>query len=222
MYRKLAQDRPGTFLLESAEHGGVWSRYSIVGVRSHAVLTEARRSGGVDRRRAPRGNSARRESSRGVGGDPSGASHAACSPTCRHSPVVSSGTCRTTRSVAGSGLPDANPDELRVPEIGLMLATDLAVLDHADGSVLLIANAINFDDTDERVAEAWSDAVKRLDVMTRDLGTPAEATVAVTDADRGAGVHVTHRSCPLSRVGRARQGGDRGRRVFPDRREPAL
>src|SRR5215210_2191289 len=40
LYRKLAADRPGTFLLESAEHGGVWSRYSIVGVRSHVVLTE--------------------------------------------------------------------------------------------------------------------------------------------------------------------------------------
>ena len=36
----------------------------------------------------------------------------------------------------------------------MMLATDLAVLDHADGSVLLIANAINYDDTDERVDEA--------------------------------------------------------------------
>ena len=33
----------------------------------------------------------------------------------------------------------------------MMLATDLAVLDHADGSVLLIANAVNYDDTDERV-----------------------------------------------------------------------
>ena len=31
VYRKLAGDRPGTFLLESAEHGGVWSRYSIIG-----------------------------------------------------------------------------------------------------------------------------------------------------------------------------------------------
>ena len=40
VYRKLAGDRPGTFLLESAEHGGVWSRYSFVGVRSHATLTE--------------------------------------------------------------------------------------------------------------------------------------------------------------------------------------
>ena len=40
VYRKLAKDAPGTFLLESAEHGGVWSRYSIVGAASGAVLTE--------------------------------------------------------------------------------------------------------------------------------------------------------------------------------------
>src|SRR5262245_9666273 len=40
LYRKLSGARSGTFLLESAEHGGVWSRYSIVGARSHAVLTE--------------------------------------------------------------------------------------------------------------------------------------------------------------------------------------
>ena len=40
VYRKLARDRPGTFLLESAEHGGVWSRYSIVGAACRATLTE--------------------------------------------------------------------------------------------------------------------------------------------------------------------------------------
>jgi len=39
VYRKLAGDRPGTFLLESAEHGGVWSRWSIVGAASRATLT---------------------------------------------------------------------------------------------------------------------------------------------------------------------------------------
>src|SRR3954463_9768942 len=39
-YRKLAGNRAGTFLLESAEHGGVWSRYSFVGVRCAATLTE--------------------------------------------------------------------------------------------------------------------------------------------------------------------------------------
>ena len=40
IYRKLARDELGTFLLESAEHGGVWSRYSFIGAASRATLTE--------------------------------------------------------------------------------------------------------------------------------------------------------------------------------------
>src|SRR5262245_57447149 len=39
VYRKLAGDRPGTFLLESAENGRSWSRWSFVGVHSPAALT---------------------------------------------------------------------------------------------------------------------------------------------------------------------------------------
>jgi hypothetical protein len=31
----------------------------------------------------------------------------------------------------------------------MSLATDLAVLDHSDGSLLLIANAVNYDGTDD-------------------------------------------------------------------------
>src|SRR5690606_33740667 len=34
LYRTLAQGRPGTFVLESAEVDGTWSRYSFVGVTS--------------------------------------------------------------------------------------------------------------------------------------------------------------------------------------------
>ena len=40
LYRKLTQGRPGTFLLESAEQGGIWSRYSFIGVSSFGVLTQ--------------------------------------------------------------------------------------------------------------------------------------------------------------------------------------
>lgn len=43
LYRKLAAERPGTFLLESAENGRAsfsWSRYSFIGVRSQATLIE--------------------------------------------------------------------------------------------------------------------------------------------------------------------------------------
>ena len=38
-YVKLAADRPGTFLLESAEHGRSWSRWSFIGCGAAAALT---------------------------------------------------------------------------------------------------------------------------------------------------------------------------------------
>ena len=38
-YEKLAGNRPGTFLLESAENGRSWSRWSFIGVGSPAALT---------------------------------------------------------------------------------------------------------------------------------------------------------------------------------------
>jgi anthranilate synthase component 1 len=78
-------------------------------------------------------------------------------------------------------VPEVAEDVLGLPEISMMLATDLAVLDHSDGSLLLVANAINYDATDERVEEAWADAVARLDGMARALSQPAASTVAVLD-----------------------------------------
>jgi anthranilate synthase component 1 len=39
-------------------------------------------------------------------------------------------------------LPSLTVDDLNLPELGMMLATDLVVLDHFDGSAILVANAI--------------------------------------------------------------------------------
>jgi anthranilate synthase component 1 len=79
-------------------------------------------------------------------------------------------------------LPDANPDELGLPELAMLLAIDLAVLDHWDGTVLLIANAVNYDATDERVADAWTDAVARLDAMEQALAAPSPGTAVTLGA----------------------------------------
>ena len=78
-------------------------------------------------------------------------------------------------------VPDTGRDELDLPEIGMLFATDLAVLDHTDGSLLLVANAVNYDATDDRVEWAWADAVDRLDRMTAQLAEPADSTVAVIE-----------------------------------------
>ena len=182
LYRKLAGERPGTFLLESAEHGGVWSRYSFVGARSAATLTE-RDGEAVWLGRPPVGLPS--------GGDPLHALRdtvaALRTSALPDLPPLTGGLVGYVAYDAVrrlERLPSLAVDDLQLPELGLLLATDLAVLDHQDGSVVLIANAINWDDSDERVDEAYADAVARLDRMTRELGEPAQATVAAFDSAR--------------------------------------
>jgi anthranilate synthase component I len=179
LYRKLAGERAGTFLLESAEHGRSWSRYSFVGVRSAAMLTEA------DGHAVWYGNAP-------VGLPTDGDPAAALRDTIEalHTERFP-GLPPLTGGMVGylsydvvrrwERLPDDNPDEIGVPEIAMLLATDLAVLDHHDGSVLLIANAINYDATDERVDDAWHDAVRRLDAMQADLATHSAASASTYD-----------------------------------------
>jgi anthranilate synthase component I len=180
LYRKLAQDRSGTFLLESAEHGGVWSRYSIVGVRSSAVLTE--RDGEACWIGEPPVGVA-------TSGDPLEALRQTVETLRTEAfeglPPLTGGMVGAITYDAvrrWERLPDDTVDDLKLPEITMLLATDLAVLDHSDGSVLLVANAINYDFTDERVDHAWSDAVRRLDAMTADLAEPAPSSVAVLES----------------------------------------
>ena len=56
-------------------------------------------------------------------------------------------------------LPDLTTDDLQLPELVMLLATDLAALDHHEGTITLIANAVNWDDSPERVDAAYDDGV---------------------------------------------------------------
>ncbi|GAA3034754.1 anthranilate synthase component I [Streptomyces glomeratus] len=170
LYRKLAGERPGTFLLESAENGRSaykWSRYSFVGVRSAATLTE--RDGEAHWLGAPPVGVP-------VDGDPLAALRATIETL--HTPHQDDLPPFTGGMVGYLGydivrrLEKIGPgerDELRLPELTMLLTSDLAVMDHWEGSVLLIANAINHNDLDTGVDEAYADAVARLDAMEADL-----------------------------------------------------
>jgi anthranilate synthase component I len=175
IYRKLAGNRPGTVLLESAEQGKQWSRYSFVGVRSAGVLTERdgaalwlgeELSGLTDdlpvdplaavrtlarRLRSPR----RPDLPRLTGG------------------LVGYLGYDVVRRL--ERLPVTSTDDLGMPELALMLVTDLAVLDHHDGTVLLIANAVRGAGGD---GTGYDDAVTRLDAMAADLAKAAPPGVA--------------------------------------------
>ena len=175
VYRKLAGG-PGTFLLESAEKGASWSRYSFVGVRCQATLSA------VDGRAVWEGT------------PPPGA------PLQGDALAVLAATWRRLQAPRLPGLPplsgglvgylsydvvrrlEALPshavDDLGLPELVMLVATDLAVLDHTDGSVLLVANVLLGEGVDTRAA--FDEALVRLEAMTADLAKPAEPTVATT------------------------------------------
>ncbi|MEV0319604.1 anthranilate synthase component I [Streptomyces sp. NPDC050658] len=172
LYRKLAAERPGTFLLESAENGRSWSRYSFVGVRSAATLTT--RDGEAHWLGTPPVGVP-------VSGDPLDALRATVQTL--HTPHdLASGMPPFTGGMVGylgydivrrlEKIGPGERDDLRLPELTMLLTSDLAVLDHWDGSVLLIANAINHNDLATGVDEAYTDAVARLDAMEADLSRP--------------------------------------------------
>ena len=101
-------------------------------------------------------------------------------------------------------------DELNIPELVMLFATDLAALDHHEGAVTLIANAVNWDASDERVDDAYFDAVARLHAMSERLASPTSLPAAVFTQQQP--------SCqPANLVdrlpghGRGRQGAHQGR-----------
>jgi anthranilate synthase component I len=184
LYRKLAGNRPGTVLLESAEQGRRWARYSFVGVRSAGVLTE--RDGaslwlgedlpGLTDDLPPDPLAAVRALGRRLR-----------SPRRPGLPPLTGGLVGylgydVVRRL--ERLPERSVDDLGMPELALMLVTDLVVLDHTDGTVLLIANAYA-GAGEGRTGTGWDDAVARLDAMTADLtkaAAPGVATFATAPA----------------------------------------
>ncbi len=176
LYKKLTGGGVNTFLLESAEHGGTWSRYSFIGVSSRSILTE--RDGlatwdGFYPAGAPKDI------------DPLAALKIAAthlhSPKIPGLPPLTGGlvgymgydVVRRMEKVGEGGVKD-----LAIPEIAFLLTSDLAVLDHHTGTLTLIANAINWDGSDERIDEAYEDCIVRLDDMQAQLAQATPSTVA--------------------------------------------
>jgi len=171
IYSKLTSHRSGTFLLESAE-SGIWARYSFIGVNSQATLTEANGLAtwiGVMPAGAP------------TNIDPLDALRIATahlrSPKIEGLPPLTGGlvgylSYEIVRRL--EKLTDQSKNDVAIPEIAMMLTSDLAVFDHHKSEITLIANAINWDGSAERVDLAYQTAVERLDKMEQDLTIPTQ------------------------------------------------
>lgn len=178
VYRKLADGRPGSFLLESAGQGGLWSRWSFVGVRSFGVLTQDGEQAawidtGIPASRAV-------DSLEGAPLEVLARLHDRwATPRVPGTPPLVGGTVgfigwEAVRQL--EHLPDVPPADFEVPGQALAFVSELAALDHRTGLVLLVASVLN-DGTDD-AETMWSDAQSRLDRMQTDLVQPSPATVA--------------------------------------------
>ena len=188
IFRKLAvrrggRMRPGSFLLESAEQGGIWSRWSFVGVAAFGALTEQRgrpvwQDWGLPASRAF------------AAGGPSGTYLEALEDLHAHwaSPRVP-GLPPLTGGLVGyigwdavrllERLPSPPPADFDVPEIGMVLASEVVAIDHRGGTVSLLAAVVN--DGRDDAETMWADAQARLDALEARLATPSEAHLAEVD-----------------------------------------
>jgi len=188
IYRKLAMGKPGTFLLESAEQGGIWSRFSFVGVRSFGVLTQVtddavwldyglseQRAFGSEAAESPLDTLAPLEALRAL-------YERWSTPRIDGHPPLTGGLVgfigwEAIRQI--ENLPDIPPADFSVPGQAMSFVSEIVVLDHRTGSVLLIAASLN-DGVDDSAA-LWADAQVRLDAMQADLAQPSEAWLAEVD-----------------------------------------
>ncbi|MCA2212339.1 anthranilate synthase component I [Jidongwangia harbinensis] len=182
VYTKLAGG-PGTFLLESAEQGAAWSRYSFIGVRSAATLVE--RDGEAAWLGTP-------PSGVPLTGDPVAALRETVAALASPTDPAGDDLPPLTGGMVGylsydlvrrfERLPSTATDDVPLPELGMMLATDLVVLDHFDGSAILVANAVLAEDaTDQERRAAYHQAVGRLDAMTTALSRPTPPMISTVE-----------------------------------------
>lgn len=182
IYRKLAKDAPGTFLLESAEQGGIWSRYSFIGVSSFGVLSQV----GDSPCWLDYGLSEQRAIGEAASLTPLEAVEQVylrwATPRVAGHPPLTGGLVGfigwdAVRQI--ERLPDGPPADFHIPGQALSFVRELVVVDHLTGTVSLIVSVLN--DGTESPDHLWNGAVVALDSLQERLAAPSESWIADVD-----------------------------------------
>lgn len=187
IFEKLAANKPGSFLLESAEQG-VWARYSFIGVNNRGMLTQVNDGfPGGQTKAVPRwvsgsGAQALPDGS-AISSEPLEAlnqlQQAWTSPAIDGVPPLSSGLVGLigwdmVRKI--EYLPNPPAADFEAPLMAFAMFQDSVVLDHRTSNLLLVSNIFVTDDLN--FDEAYSDATQRLAEMRNQLLKPAVGTLS--------------------------------------------
>jgi anthranilate synthase component 1 len=176
LYRKLGS-AVGSFLLESADQAGQWSRYSFLGVAVHGVLSES----GGQALWSDHGMAQEHAFGGPMPSEPLGALHALTEYW--HSDPVPGLPPFAGGLVGHIGwemvrhlehLPARSPASHRVPPLFMSLVKDFVAIDHQSSEVVLVALTHSADGVTEL---DFRDAVSRLDALRETLEAPTRSTL---------------------------------------------
>lgn len=192
IFRKLASGVPGSFLLESAEQGGIWSRFSFVGVSSYGVLT--------DHHGIPAWQDFGLSSVEAFGGDLPATGLAALDVLYQNwqTPHVA-GLPPLTGALVGfigweaireiENLPAAPPADFPTPRQALSFSREVIVLDHKYGTVTLVSNVLALQNSSSP-EDLFVASQLRLDSLQAQLAVPGPVGLATIDLDTPAEPHL--------------------------------
>lgn len=207
IFEKLAADRPGSFLLESAQHG-VWARYSFIGVNNRGMLTQ-------DSNGLVQWSSATNQAPLANGSFtlPSSALDAVALIQQSWTSVAVGDLPPLTSGLVGvmgwdlireiEDLPAACKKDFASPILALAMFRDLVIVDHETNCVLLVSNVFAADGEDVKML--FDQAVSHIDDMRADLLLPINSVVADIDFNTPySAEHATQKSAFLEAIEKAK------------------
>ncbi len=183
IFEKLAADKTGSFLLESAEQG-VWARYSFVGVNNRGTLLQSE------------GSKVQWHSAEGLSPLPAQSEQLAETVLEAVDQIQQAWTAEAlpgvpplTSGLVGllawdvireiEKLGPAPAKDFASPTLAMSMFQDLVIMDHHTSSILLVSNIFVEHKLD--LAASYESALVRIDQMRADLFKPSQVLLADVD-----------------------------------------
>ena len=208
IFEKLAADKPGSFLLESAQHG-VWARYSFIGVNNRGFLTQD--SNGKVQWQSSTAQSPLADGSFELSNS---ALDAVAQIQKSWTSVAVGELAPLTSGLVGvmgwdlireiEDLPPASKKDFPSPILALAMFRDLVIVDHETNCVLLVSNIFAADGVN--ISQLYSEAIQHIDEMRAKLLNPIKSVIADIDFNTDfSAQHATEKQDFLEAIDNAKQ-----------------